>query len=282
MTHFDKIIRRILRECINERFNHADNGDEFYTRQEDIANEVSNYDLSGKIIYCPCDDPSFSSFWKYFYENFHNLGLKGLYATYYSDRPMLYYYDGQNVQSRQIRSGRFQDNGEIFKLCDVVVTNPPYSDNQSKQMFNMARQFGKDILMVSRKTFIGNNEMFQYIKNGELRNGYTSINKFNRPDGSVGKAPSAWYTTLPQKRGNYQSGVRYNDNYRKYDNYDAIDVSDYRQIPDDYDGMIGVPYNGDGFLRVHNPEQYEIVDKIRRPSINGKRVGGDRMIIRKK
>ena len=46
--------------------------DEFYTQLSDIEKELSHYKehLKGKIVYCNCDDPTFSNFWKYFHTNF--------------------------------------------------------------------------------------------------------------------------------------------------------------------------------------------------------------------
>ena len=46
-------------------------------------------------------------------------------------------------------------------------------------------------------------------------------------------------------------------NYPKYDNYDAIEVSKVKDIPKDYDGVMGVPIT---FLNKFNPEQFEILD----------------------
>ena len=44
--------------------------------------------------------------------------------------------------------------------------------------------------------------------------------------------------------------------YDKYDNYDAIEVSYVKQIPSDYDGVMGVPIS---FLDKHNPDQFHIL-----------------------
>ena len=48
--------------------------------------------------------------------------------------------------------------------------------------------------------------------------------------------------------------------YPKYDNYDAIEVSKYLEIPMDYDGVMGVPIT---FLDKYNPDQFEIVGSNR-------------------
>ena len=59
--------------------------DEFYTQLKDIENELKHYEcyFKDKIIYCNCDNPKWSNFWKYFEMNFRRLDLKKLIATYY-------------------------------------------------------------------------------------------------------------------------------------------------------------------------------------------------------
>lgn len=278
-----EIIRNVIKSYITESYKRGNSDDECYTRDIDVENELSNYDLSDKVIYCPCDDPSFSAFWKYFYKNFHKIGLKCLYATYLSNEPMLWKYDGENIEKKPIESGRFQDNGEVIDHCDIVATNPPFSASQVEQLIDMVLGRGKDIITVGRKSLTRSNKVFGYIKSGQLKNGYTAIEKFMHPDGTEGKHSAAWYTSLPVTRGEYHTGKKYSDSeYQKYDDYDAIEVPRFDEIPDDYEEMMGVPNNGGGFLRVHNPDQFELGDKIRRPKIKGIPVSGDRMLIRRK
>lgn len=64
--------------------------DEFYTRLEDIENEMRYYrkHFKGKTILCNCDDPFESNFFKFFVLNFNRLGLKKLIATCYSGSPI--------------------------------------------------------------------------------------------------------------------------------------------------------------------------------------------------
>lgn len=63
--------------------------DEFYTRYEDIENEVMQYKkhFNNKIVLCNCDDPFESNFCKFFLKNFNILHLKRLICTtYYSSK----------------------------------------------------------------------------------------------------------------------------------------------------------------------------------------------------
>ena len=52
--------------------------DEFYTSLSDIELELKNYTnhFEGKVVYCNCDDPQTSNFFRYFSENFKKLALK--------------------------------------------------------------------------------------------------------------------------------------------------------------------------------------------------------------
>ena len=90
------------------------------------------------------------------------------------------------------------------------------------------------------------------------------------------KVPSVcWFTNLNTNIKN--NGIvlteKYSpDNYQKYDNYDAIEVSKVKDIPKDYDGVMGVPIT---FLDKFNPEQFEIIkfrkgDDDKDLSVNGK------------
>ena len=64
--------------------------DEFYTQLTDIEKELKHYkeQFRGKVVYCNCDDPFESNFFKYFASNFNALGLKKLIATSYKPSPI--------------------------------------------------------------------------------------------------------------------------------------------------------------------------------------------------
>lgn len=66
--------------------------DEFYTQLVDIENELRHYRdfFKDKIVFCNCDDPFESNFFKYFAMNFNFLGLKKLICTCYADSPVAY------------------------------------------------------------------------------------------------------------------------------------------------------------------------------------------------
>lgn len=64
--------------------------DEFYTQMADIENELRHYreQFRGKVVFCNCDDPFESNFFKYFANNFNFMGLKKLIATSYTGSPI--------------------------------------------------------------------------------------------------------------------------------------------------------------------------------------------------
>src|SRR3954470_18236844 len=72
----------------------ASKQDEFYTQYVDIQKEVEAYlefdpnTFKGKIVYCNCDDPFESNFFKYFAVSFNKLGLKKLITTSYDGSPI--------------------------------------------------------------------------------------------------------------------------------------------------------------------------------------------------
>lgn len=118
--------------------------DEFYTQLSDIEKELYHYRdfFRGKVVFCNCDDPEYSNFWKYFQMNFFFLGLKKLISTHYEPGKQSYKMEivSTDLPSGQLGipdyvktplegDGDFRSDEciEILKEADVVVTNPPFS-----------------------------------------------------------------------------------------------------------------------------------------------------------
>ena len=78
----------------NEKLGNAKNAknNEFYTRLVDIEKELMHYKahFKNKIIFCNCDDPFESNFFKYFAMNFNHFGLKKLICTSYDTSPIVF------------------------------------------------------------------------------------------------------------------------------------------------------------------------------------------------
>ncbi len=128
--------------------------DEFYTQLSDIEKELKHYrnHFEGKTVYCNCDDPSVSNFFRYFSRNFDYLGLKKLITACYKNQNRDLFsrhevanaiwleYDGfrdgdrePNIEDIGVRSFRAdgdfrsEESIRLLKQADIVVTNPPFS-----------------------------------------------------------------------------------------------------------------------------------------------------------
>jgi hypothetical protein len=100
--------------------------DEFYTQLADIEKELRHYkdQLRGKVIFCNCDDPFESNFFKYFAMNFNFLGFKKLIATCYSPSSIvgtqLSLFDDIKIQSET------DENESVSKKGMEKFTNRAY------------------------------------------------------------------------------------------------------------------------------------------------------------
>lgn len=97
--------------------------DEFYTQLSDIEKELSHYRdfLRGKIVFCNCDDPYESNFFKYFASNFNFLGLKKLIATCYCGSPV----SGTQLLLKDIVDLEPKSDRQAYKIeiSEVIDTN---------------------------------------------------------------------------------------------------------------------------------------------------------------
>ena len=309
--------------------------DEFYTQLSDIEKEMRHYKecFEGKTVFCNCDDPFESNFFKYFASNFNYLKLKKLIATCYVTSPMvcqelLYCVDktgqlcffptdesipleldkvkrpykieitevndengdgaidisdvewllknNKNSLSLLEGNGDFQSDEciDLLNKSDIVVTNPPFS--KFRDFISTMVSHSKDFIVIANTNSLGYKEIFKLFQKDKIRTGYTNFNSgmyfFVPPDTtqyhkiidnrkSVRVSTSCWLTTLEVKKHKetLQLYKKYHGNeseYKKYYNFDAINVGLYTDIPYDYDGVIGVPIT---FLDKYNPNQFEIL-----------------------
>lgn len=268
--------------------------DEFYTQLIDIEKELIHYNenLCNKIVYCNCDDYRVSNFVKYFKNNFTKLKLKKLIATNYNIGSGAYKYEFDGVNENIIilkGNGDFRSDEciEFLKEADVVVTNPPFS--LFREYVAQLMEYDKKFLILGNIQAITYKEVFPFIKNNKLWLGCSTFNsgvyfkvpndyqyadtyKFDRERNGkkVMRVSSiCWYTNIEYSKRHHPIDLyrRYNqEDYPKYDNYDAINVDKVSEIPIDYDGVMGVPIT---FLGKYCPEQFEIVS-LNRESIDGK------------
>lgn len=316
--------------------------DEFYTQYVDIQKEVEAYlefdedTFRGKVVYCNCDDPFESNFFRYFAANFNKLGLKRLISTSYDGSPIAgqgflfpEYNEGNgkrekpkalavmldhvkdengdgavNIEDVKLflkrnKAARIALNGDgsysggdfrsaeclaFLNEADIVVTNPPFS--LSREYVPLLMQYNKKFLIIGNTNWITYREHFRVIKDNKMWLGCTNFNvgmffevpehwtKFHHIDEGTGKkiarvSTSCWFTNLDHGRRHqklplmtmaenlkFSKNMRGKASYDRYENYDAIEVGTYKEIPSDYDGDMGVPVT---FLDKFNPDQFEII-----------------------
>lgn len=243
--------------------------DEFYTQISDIEKELKHYKkhFENKIVFCNCDDPEWSNFWKYFSMNFDHLHLKKLIATHYEEKKQSYKLEmfrdeaGVHTEIKTLeQNGDFRspESIELLKESDIVVTNPPFS--LFREYVAQLMEYKKKFIIIGNKNAITYKEFFPLIKENKVWIGYNNVKEFKKPDGTIQKFGNiGWYTNLDISK--IHEGVtlykKYNaTDYPKYDNYDAINIDKVNEIPEDYDGAMGVPIT---FLDKYNPEQFEII-----------------------
>ncbi len=165
--------------------------DEFYTQLCDIERELCYYENSfrGKVVYCNCDDPKTSNFFRYFVQHYNSLGLKELIASCYKEQKndlfqpkeneKGYYLDymGETDQDGNPILGiivHFKGDGdfrskecvELLKRSDVVVTNPPFS--LFREFVAQLVRYNKRFLIIGNVNAITYKEIFNLIQQNKI------------------------------------------------------------------------------------------------------------------
>ena len=249
--------------------------DEFYTQFTDVSKELLHYKLhfKDKIVFCNCDDPTWSAFWKYFHLNFEALGLKKLISTHYDKTEPTYKMEYTGGDDNDIEVGvktplegngdfRNQECLDLLDEADIIVTNPPFS--LAREYLACLVEYKKKFLIIGDMNWITYKEVFPLLKSNSIWLGNCSVKEFVQPDGTIKKfGNKLWFTNLDHKKRHEKLIFWKNyspEEYPTYDNYDAINVDKVDQIPCDYDGVMGVPIT---YLDKYNPEQFEIRNYFR-------------------
>lgn len=216
--------------------------------------------------------------------------LNGDGAVDLTDVRLLLQNDRNTLSLLQTGDFRSPECVALLQEADIVVTNPPFS--LFREYVSQLMDYGKRFLIIGPQNAITYKEIFPLIKDNKIWLGYgfnAGNAYFKVPDNKQTYAAGVydeekklvkfrnchWYTNLeiPKRHDELDLVCRYSpEDYPKYDNYDAIEVSKTANIPYDYDGAMGVPIT---FLDKYNPEQFEIV-KFRKGNdekdlcINGK------------
>lgn len=171
---------------------------------------------------------------------------------------------------------RSKESIELLTQADIVVTNPPFS--LFREYVAQLIEYNKKFLIIGNHNAITYKEIFTLLKENKIWLGYMHPEKFIVPDDyeqreyrswrdengvnwrSLGNA--CWFTNLDISK-RHEEIILYRsyspDEYPKFDNYDAINVDKVKDIPMDYDGIMGVPIT---FMEKYNPEQFEVIGLI--------------------
>ena len=183
---------------------------------------------------------------------------------------------------------------EVKKLrdeSDIIITNPPFS--LFREFVAWILEGNKNFLIIGNQNAITYREIFPLLRDNKMWIGkrfneringlnmtfavpdsypLTGTENFISADGKkyISVAGTGWFTNIEHGRRHQplslmtmDDNIKYskhaevrNVGYRKYYNYDAIDVPYTDAIPSDYEGDMGVPVT---FLKYHCPEQFEII-----------------------
>lgn len=177
--------------------------------------------------------------------------------------------------------------------ADIIVTNPPFS--LFREFVAWAMEANKSLVVIGNQNAITYKEIFPLLKSNRIWIGATNNGQdmvFEVPEGAdiapkdrekaaklgyIGNytrlGNACWFTNIDHGRRHQPLAlmtmadnlkfsrhrqIRENG-YLPYDNYEAIEVPCIDAIPEDFDGIMGVPIT---FLAKHCPEQFEIVGLV--------------------
>ncbi len=167
---------------------------------------------------------------------------------------------------------------ELLKEADIVITNPPFS--LFREYVAQLIEHDKKFLIIGNVNAITYKEIFPLIKDNKLWLGasiHSGDRKFYVPNDYPLNAAGCgtdkdgrrfirvkgvrWFTNLDYKQRHedlilYKKYYGHEEDYPKYDNYDAINVDTTADIPCDYFEDVGVPIT---YLDRHAPDQFDIV-----------------------
>ena len=257
--------------------------DEFYTSYVDIKKEILAYDKSvwqNKTVYLPCDDPNKSQFWQFFSDNFQELKLSKLIATYLAadNNSFLtildkeYGIDIHCIDGCDFRSTIAQ---QLMRDSDIIVTNPPFS--LFREFLAQVIKYQKQYIILGNVNAVTNKDIFKLIMDNQLWFGpsiHSGDREFKVPDSypltAVGVRVDNEGNKFVRVKGvRWFTNIEYCDRFKdlilvkedindlqKFDNYNALNIDKVKNIPVTYDGVMGVPIT---FLDKWNPNQFEIL-----------------------
>lgn len=275
--------------------------DEFYTQLSDIERELQYYGehFRDKVVYCNCDNPYTSNFFRYFVSNFKNLGLKKLIASCYVEqnndlfnteiKENGFYYEyieGKTEQPTVSDIVYFNGDGDfrssesiqLLKQSDIVVSNPPFS--LFREYVSQLIKYDKNFLIIGNINAITYKEIFKLIKDNKVWlginlgrgiSGFIVPEHYNlygtevRIDEMGNKVISSnnclWLTNLETNQRNEDIILtqRYVGNEEKYLRYDNCNGINVNKTQDIPMDYAGYMGVPITFLHKYNPNQFEII-----------------------
>ncbi|VEU75232.1 Uncharacterised protein [Mycoplasmopsis maculosa] len=219
--------------------------DEFYTRYEDVANELKWYkeQLKDKPLLFPCDYNFYTEFTKEeqniifnggVAESKNDLGSFSRFIINMQDENSKnnwnnkLYFSHYNPKTNE--GTPFQKSIREFakKHPDgVVISNPPFS--LFREFIDIIMECNLKFLIIGSMNAITYKETFKYIKENKMWLGYTNPKTFTTPENKKMDVLTRWFTNLNIEKRHIKIPLSYSykDNptkYPKYDNYDGINV----------------------------------------------------------
>tara|TARA_B000000532_G_C18875459_1_gene410388 strand:+ start:255 stop:1301 length:1047 start_codon:yes stop_codon:yes gene_type:complete len=200
---------------------------------------------------------------------------KAVYLEYFGDKNKNKIPDLEEIQVNYLKGdGDFRSLEciELLKEADIVVTNPPFS--LFREYISQLIEYKKDFLIIGHQNAVKYKEIFPLMRDNKIWLGFGfkgSAGHFindtyenyatasDKKDGMIRVSGVHWFTNLDIKK-RHEDLILYKkytpEEYPKYENFDAINVDVTKEIPSDYQGLMGVPIT---FMDKYNPDQFEII-----------------------
>ena len=203
---------------------------------------------------------------------------KAVYIIYEGDKNGNRQVDDNELEVKELQGdGDFRSKEciELLKEADIVVTNPPFS--LFREYVAQLIEYEKKFLIIGHQNAITYKEIFPLLKENKMWLGYGFkgsaghfISKYedvatagDHKEGMIRVSGVTWFTNLEHNKRHEElilykeyNPEKFPNEYPKYENYNAIEVSKTAEIPMNYNGVMGVPIT---FMNKYNPEQFELI-----------------------
>lgn len=209
--------------------------DEFYTQLSDIEKEMRYYrkHFDGKTVFCNCDDPFESNFFKYFVLNFNKLNLKKLIATCYTGSPIA----GKQLSLFDVIGEEEDKQNKAYKA--IVTTVHDADGNGGIDMLDVAELFKK-----------GENELTELKEDGDFRSS-ECLKLMEEADIVVTNPPFSLF------RQYVNTLIKYKKKFIIIGNVNAITYKDFFPLIKDNKVWIGASIHS-GDRKFYVPDDYPL------------------------